>query len=72
VGKVIDVGELRMEDDKAKRVTIDLDEVIIRSDGSKATMREFVKEMLYYNLDFHIETSLDGETWLLRRKHKAG
>jgi N-acetyl-beta-hexosaminidase len=50
---------------KGKRVTIDLDEVITRSDGSKATMREFVKEMLYYNPNFYIE---EGETWVLRRK----
>jgi hypothetical protein len=57
-------------DDKGRRVTIDLDEVIIRSDTSRATMREFVKEMLYYNPDFYIEKSDDGETWYLRRRKK--
>ncbi|MFQ6053952.1 MAG: hypothetical protein ACE5OO_06985 [Candidatus Bathyarchaeia archaeon] len=60
--------ELGAADEKAKRVTIDLDEMIVRSDGSKATMREFVKEMLFYNPDFQIEVSPDGETWYLRRK----
>ena len=54
--------------DKGKRVTIDLDEVIVRSDGSKAAMREFVKEMLYYNPEFTIETSPQGETWFLRKR----
>jgi len=54
--------------DKGKRVTIDLDEVIVRSDGSKATMHEFVKEMLYYNPEFTIETSPGGETWYLVKK----
>jgi hypothetical protein len=49
-------------------VSIDLDEVIIRSDGSRATMREFVKEMLFYNPDFYIERDDDGEIWYLRRK----
>lgn len=53
---------------KGKKVTINLDEVIVRSDGSNATMREFVKEMLYYNPDFEIKTSPKGETWYLRRK----
>jgi hypothetical protein len=54
--------------DKGKRVTIDLDEVIVRSDGTHATMREFVKEMLVYNPNFHIETSPKGETWYLKKK----
>jgi hypothetical protein len=62
---VIEMDELG---DKGRRVTIDLDEVIIRSDASKATMREFVKEMLYYNPDFYVEKSDDGETWYLRRR----
>jgi hypothetical protein len=57
-------------DEKGKRVSIDLDEVIIRSDGSRATMREFVKEMLFYNPDFYIERNDGGETWYLRRKTK--
>ena len=56
--------------EKGKRVTIDLDEVIIRSDGTKATMREFVKEMLVYNSNFHIETSPKGETWYLKKKEE--
>jgi hypothetical protein len=51
-------------------VSIDLDEVIIRSDGSRATMREFVKEMRFYNPDFYIERDDGGETWYLRRKAK--
>jgi hypothetical protein len=55
-------------DEKAKRVTIDLDEVIVRSDGSMATMREFVKEMLFYNPNFYIEKDDDGESWYLRKK----
>ena len=55
-------------DEKGKRVSIDLDEVIIRSDGSRATMREFVKEMLFYNPDFYIERDDNGEIWYLRRK----
>jgi hypothetical protein len=54
----------------AKRVRIDLDEIIVRSDGSRATMREFVKEMLFYNPDFYIEMDDDGETWNIRRKKK--
>ena len=57
-------------DEKAKRVTIDLDEVIMRSDGSMATMREFVKEMLFYNQNFYIEKDGDGESWYLRRKEE--
>jgi hypothetical protein len=60
-----------MAEDRAKRVTIDLDEVIVRSDGSRATMREFVKEMLYYNPDFHITESRDGRTWYLKRREDA-
>jgi len=59
-----------MMEDKARRVTIDLDEVIVRSDGSKATMREFVKEMLYYNPDFYVESSKNGRVWYLKRKAK--
>ncbi len=54
--------------DKGKRVTIDLDEKITRSDGTKATMREFVKEMLHYNPKFEITTSPKGETWYLTKK----
>jgi len=54
--------------EKGKKVTISLDEVIVRSDGSKATMREFVKEMLHYNPEFLIEMSPKGETWYLKRK----
>ena len=57
-------------EDKARRVTIDLDEVIVRSDGSKATMREFVKEMLYYNPDFYVESSKNGRVWYLKRRAK--
>jgi hypothetical protein len=57
-----------MDDRKAKRVTIDLDEVITRSDGTRAPMREFVKEMLHYNPDFEITTSLRGETWYLKKR----
>ncbi|MBL7079687.1 hypothetical protein ISS39_05120 [Candidatus Bathyarchaeota archaeon] len=59
-----------VSDEKAKRVTIDLEEVIIRSDGSMATMREFVKEMLFYNQNFYIEKDEDGESWYLRRKEE--
>ena len=55
---------------KAKRVTIDLEEVIMRSDGSMATMEEFVKEMLFYNPDFYIEEANEGESWYLRRKEE--
>ncbi len=54
--------------DKGKRVTIDLDEEITRSDGTKATMREFVKEMLHYNPKFEITTSPKGETWYLKKR----
>ncbi len=54
--------------EKGKRVTINLDEVITRSDGTHATMREFVKEMLFYNPDFHITTSPGGESWYLKKK----
>jgi len=57
-------------DEKSKRVTIDLDEIIIRSDGSMATMREFVKEMLFYNPNFYIEKDDDGESWYLRKKEE--
>ncbi|MFC1803406.1 hypothetical protein ACFL0D_05505 [Thermoproteota archaeon] len=53
---------------KGKRVTIDLDEIITRSDGTYATMREFVKEMLVYNPNFIIITSPKGETWYLKKK----
>ena len=59
---------LDMDDKKAKRVTIDLDEVITRSDGTTAPMREFVKEMLHYNPDFEVTTSPRGETWYLKKK----
>ena len=54
--------------EKGKRVTIDLDEEITRSDGTKATMREFVKEMLHYNPGFELTTSHKGETWYLKKK----
>ncbi len=57
-----------VELDKGKRVTIDLDEEITRSDGTKATMREFVKEMLHYNPKFEITTSPKGETWYLKKR----
>jgi hypothetical protein len=57
-----------VELDKGKRVTIDLDEQITRSDGTKATMREFVKEMLHYNPKFEITTSPKGETWYLKKR----
>jgi len=60
--------ELDVDESKGKRVTISLDEVIIRSDGTKATMREFVKEMLHYNPDFEITTSPKGESWYLKKK----
>jgi len=59
---------LDVDESKGKRVTISLDEVIIRSDGTKATMREFVKEMLHYNPEFEITTSPKGETWYLKKK----
>ena len=42
--------------DKGKKVVISLDEDIVRSDGSRIKIREFVKEMLAYNPDFMIET----------------
>jgi hypothetical protein len=66
---LVDMSERESEDweKKGRRVTIDLDEVIVRSDGSKATMREFVKEMLYYNPDFYIERD---DTWVLKRRRK--
>ena len=54
--------------DKGKKVVIDLDEDIVRSDSTKIKMREFVKEMLAYNPEFIIETSPKGETWYLRKK----
>ena len=54
--------------EKGKRVTINLDEVITRSDGTRATMREFVKEMLVYNPEFMITTSPKGEIWYLKRR----
>ena len=54
--------------DKGKKVVINLDEDIVRSDGTKIKMREFVKEMLAYNPMFKIETSPKGETWYLRKK----
>lgn len=66
----LNVSAMDAVDERGRRVTIDLDEVIIRSDASRATMREFVKEMLYYNPDFYIEKSDDGETWYLRRRKK--
>lgn len=59
---------LDVDESKGKRVTISLDEVITRSDGTKATMREFVKEMLHYNPEFEITTSPRGETWYLKKK----
>jgi hypothetical protein len=55
---------------KGRKVTINLDEEITRSDGTKATMREFVKEMLHYNPDFEITTSKQGQTWYLKKKKK--
>ncbi len=54
--------------EKGKKVVISLDEDIVRSDGSRIKMREFVKEMLAYNPEFMIETSPKGETWYLHRK----
>jgi hypothetical protein len=42
----------------------------MRSDGSMATMREFVKEMLFYNPAFYIEKDDAGESWYLRRKEE--
>ncbi|MGB9622679.1 MAG: hypothetical protein ACPL07_02430 [Candidatus Bathyarchaeia archaeon] len=60
----------REAEKKAERVTINLDEVIVRSDGSRITMREFVKEMLFYNPDFRIETSKSGRIWYIKRRRK--
>ena len=57
-----------IDESRGRRVTIALDEVITRSDGTKATMREFVKEMLHYNPEFEIVTSPKGETWYLRKR----
>ncbi len=57
-----------LNDEKAKRVTIDLDAVITRSDGTKASMREFVKEMLHYNPEFKITSSPEGDAWYLKKK----
>jgi len=54
--------------DKGRKIVISLDEDIVRSEGSKIKMREFVKEMLAYNPEFVIETSPKGETWYLRKK----
>ncbi|MGD0803242.1 MAG: hypothetical protein ABSA11_04120 [Candidatus Bathyarchaeia archaeon] len=54
--------------DKGKKIVISLDEDIVRSEGSKIKMREFVKEMLAYNPEFVIETSPKGEIWYLRKK----
>lgn len=59
---------MELDEKRAKRVTVDLDEVIFRSDGSRTTMREFVKEMLFYNPDFYIEPSKSGRTWYLKRR----
>lgn len=59
---------MNLDEGKAKRVTISLDEVITRSDGTHATMREFVKEMLHYNPEFEITTSPGGETWYLKKR----
>lgn len=60
-----------MEEKRARRVTVDLDEVICRSDGSRTTMREFVKEMLFYNPDFYIETSKSGRIWYIKRRKET-
>lgn len=60
-----------VDESKGKRVTIALDEVITRSDGTKATMREFVREMLHYNPDFELTTSPKGETWYLTKKENT-
>lgn len=66
---LVEMGEKGQEEweEKGKWVTISLDEVIVRSDGSRATMREFVKEMLYYNPDFYIDKD---ETWVIKRKER--
>jgi hypothetical protein len=63
--------DYELEEKRAKRVTVDLDEVIFRSDGSRTTMREFVKEMLFYNPDFYIEPSRSGRVWYLKRRKEA-
>lgn len=60
----------REAEKRAERVTINLDEVIVRSDGSRVTMREFVKEMLFYNPDFRIESSKSGKIWYIKRRRK--
>jgi len=60
----------RESEKKAERVTINLDEVIVRSDGSRVTMREFVKEMLFYNPDFMLESSKNGKIWYIKRRRK--
>ncbi len=54
--------------DKGRKVVINLDEDIVRSDGVTIKMREFVKEMLAYNPEFVIDASPKGETWYLRKK----
>lgn len=59
-----------LDDNKAKRVTIDLDAVITRSDGTKASMREFVKEMLHYNPEYKITSNPEGDTWYLVKKNE--
>jgi hypothetical protein len=56
--------------DKGRKVVINLDEDIVRSDGVTIKMREFVKEMLAYNPEFVIDSSPKGETWYLRKKAK--
>jgi len=50
---LVDMSERESEDweKKGRRVTIDLDEVIVRSDGSKATMRCFFTILLNPLLD---------------------
>ncbi len=61
----MDMDNIEEFEEKGKKLIIDLDEVIVRSDGSKATMKEFVKEMLYYNPEFIIEKN---SFWVLKRK----
>lgn len=61
----MDMDNTEEFEEKGKKLIIDLDEVIVRSDGSKATMKEFVKEMLYYNPEFIIEKN---SFWVLKRK----
>ena len=61
----MDMDNIEEFEEKGKKLIIDLDEVIVRSDGSKATMKEFVKEMLYYNPEFIIEKD---SFWVLKRK----